>query len=104
MLHAVDAASAALVAATEDVPPGVYNVTDGVPAPSRAWIQRLAEVLGAPPPRRVPRWLARLFAGPAAVYSMCDHPPVDSSRFRELAGWTPSVEDWRVGFGTMRNR
>jgi 2-alkyl-3-oxoalkanoate reductase len=33
----------------------------------REWLPVLANVLGAKPPRRFPRWLARLFSGEAVV-------------------------------------
>jgi NAD(P)-dependent dehydrogenase (short-subunit alcohol dehydrogenase family) len=33
----------------------------------REWLPVLANALGAKPPRRAPRWMARLFAGEAAV-------------------------------------
>jgi nucleoside-diphosphate-sugar epimerase len=46
---------------------GVYNIVDDEPAPAHEWLPALANVLGAKPPRRVPRWVARLFAGQALV-------------------------------------
>jgi NAD(P)-dependent dehydrogenase (short-subunit alcohol dehydrogenase family) len=33
----------------------------------REWLPVLANALGAKPPRRAPRWMARLFAGSAAA-------------------------------------
>src|SRR5204863_31 len=61
-IHVEDAASAT-VAAIERGEPGVYNVVDDEPAPSHDWIPYVAELVAAPKPRRVPAWLARLFAG-----------------------------------------
>src|SRR5919106_1469465 len=55
----VDDAAAATVAALERGRPGIYNVVDDEPAPMGEWLPRYAETLGAKPPRRVPRWLAR---------------------------------------------
>ncbi len=46
---------------------GIFNIVDDDPAPTREWLPVLAEVLGAKPPRHVPRWLAKLVAGEAAV-------------------------------------
>src|ERR687887_115513 len=63
----LDDAAAATVLALERGEPGIYNVVDDEPAPAREWLPVLAKVLGAKPPRRVPRWLARLVAGEAAV-------------------------------------
>jgi nucleoside-diphosphate-sugar epimerase len=64
-VHVEDAAAATAVA-VERGRPGVYNVVDDEPAPVREWLPALASALGAKPPRRVPRWLARLAAGEAA--------------------------------------
>src|SRR5438105_985026 len=65
-IHVEDAASAT-VAAIEGGAPGVYNIVDDDPAPAREWLPLLADVLGAKPPLRMPRWLARLVAGETAT-------------------------------------
>jgi 2-alkyl-3-oxoalkanoate reductase len=57
-VHLEDAA-AATVLALERGAPGVYNIVDDEPAPAREWLPALAAVLGAKPPRRVPRAIAR---------------------------------------------
>jgi hypothetical protein len=62
----VDDAAAATAIAVERGAPGVYNVVDDEPAALRDWLPVYAEAIGAPPPRRVPVWLARLIAGKAA--------------------------------------
>ena len=61
-----DDAAEATVAAVERGAPGVYNVVDDEPAALRDWLPAYAEAIGAPPPRRVPVWLARLVAGKMA--------------------------------------
>src|SRR6266536_4426101 len=58
-VHIDDAASATLAAVGAAVP-GVYNVADDEPAPVSEWLPYLAGVLGAKPPRRIPRWLGNL--------------------------------------------
>ena len=65
-IHLDDAAAATVLAIEHDVA-GIYNVVDDEPAPVREWLPVLAKALGAKPPRHFPRWLARLFAGDAAV-------------------------------------
>ena len=50
--------------------PGIYNVVDDEPGDGRGVAPALAEAAGARPPRRVPRWLARLAAGAHAVVMM----------------------------------
>ena len=63
----LDDAAAATVLALEQGASGIYNVVDDEPAPMYEWLPALAKVLGAKPPRRFPRWLARLVAGEGAV-------------------------------------
>ena len=63
----VDDATGATVAALDRGAPGIYNVCDDDPAPLRDWLPVYAEALGAKPPRKVPKLLARLLAGKFAV-------------------------------------
>jgi hypothetical protein len=58
------------VAAVDGGGPGIYNVVGDEPAPVREWLPFLAEQPGARKPMRVPpvpRIVARLLAGEAAV-------------------------------------
>jgi nucleoside-diphosphate-sugar epimerase len=90
-------AAAATVAAVSG-PPGVYNVVDDEPAPIAEWLPYYAKILGAKPPRRTPRWLARLVAGEFAAYSMTQLPGASSRRAQRELGWTPRYPTWRQGF------
>ncbi len=57
-----------------------------------------AEAIGARPPRRVPAWLARLFAGSATVaMATCLRGASNEKAKREL-GWDPGYPSWRQGF------
>jgi nucleoside-diphosphate-sugar epimerase len=96
-LH-VDDAAAATVAALDHGTPGVYNICDDDPAPVSSWLPHLAEVIGAPPPRRVPVWLARLVAGEVAVSLMTRVRGSANARARRELGWTPTWPTWRDGF------
>jgi 2-alkyl-3-oxoalkanoate reductase len=96
-VHLHDAA-AATVLALERGEPGVYNVVDDDPAPVREWLPALADVLGAPSPRRVPRWLARLLAGEAAVSLMTEIRGSSNAKARRLLGFEPRFASWRQGF------
>jgi len=97
LAHIADAASAT-VAAIERGRPGIYHVADDEPAPVREWLPVLARALGARPPRRVPAWLARLIAGPAAVDMMTRARGISSERAKRELGWKPEYPTWRLGF------
>ena len=86
MIHIADAASAT-VAAIEGGAPGIYNVVDDEPAPATEWIPALAEAVGAKPPRRFPRWFARLLAGEAITTLMIEGRGASNAKARrELGG------------------
>jgi nucleoside-diphosphate-sugar epimerase len=96
-VHIEDAA-AATAAAAEHGRPGVYNVVDDEPAPVRDWLPVLASALGAKPPRRVPRWAARLLAGEAATVMMTDVRGASNEKAKRELGWKPRYASWRQGF------
>jgi nucleoside-diphosphate-sugar epimerase len=102
-LHLADAA-AATVLALEQEGPNIYNVVDDEPAPLREWLPVLAAVLGAPPPRHVPRWLARLLAGEALVMMATDARGASNAKARRDLGWTPQYPSWRQGFAEVYAR
>jgi nucleoside-diphosphate-sugar epimerase len=97
LVHVVDAA-AATVLALERGEPGVYNVADDEPAPAREVIPALAAALGAPPPRKVPPWLAKLLAGELAVVMMTDVRGASNAKAKRELGWTLRYPSWRQGF------
>jgi nucleoside-diphosphate-sugar epimerase len=94
----LDDAAAATALALERGAPGVYNVVDDDPAPVREWLPALAAAIGAPPPRRVPRWLARLAAGESGVVLMTESRGASNAKARRELGWTPRYPSWREGF------
>jgi nucleoside-diphosphate-sugar epimerase len=96
-IHIEDAA-AATVAAVERGRPGIYNVVDDEPAPVREWLPALASALGGKPPRRVPRWLARLAAGEMATLMMTDARGASNEKAKRELGWRLRYPSWRQGF------
>jgi 2-alkyl-3-oxoalkanoate reductase len=96
-IHVGDAAEATALA-VEGGAPGVYNVTDDEPAPVREWLPVLADALGAPPPRRVPVWLGRLFAGELGVTMMTELRGGSNAKAKRDLGWTLRYPSWREGF------
>jgi nucleoside-diphosphate-sugar epimerase len=94
----IDDAAAATVAAVEHGRPGVYYVVDDDPAPVREWLPVLASALDAKPPRRIPRWLARLLAGETATVMMTEVKGASNAKAKRELGWKPRYASWRQGF------
>jgi 2-alkyl-3-oxoalkanoate reductase len=98
-IHIEDAASAT-VAAVERGAPGAYNVVDDDPAPVADWLPVAADAVGAKPPRRIPRWLARLMAGELGIVMMTELRGASNEKAKRELGWKPRYSSWRDGFAT----
>jgi nucleoside-diphosphate-sugar epimerase len=96
-IHVEDAA-AATVAALDHGQPGIYNIVDDEPAPLREWLPALASALGAKPPRRIPRWLARLMAGETATLMLTEGRGASNAKAKRELGWQLQYPSWRQGF------
>jgi len=92
----VDDAVAATVLALDRGAPGIYNVTDDEPAPTREWLPEMARLLGAKRPRRAPAWLSRRLAGDVVVHYSTTLPGNANARARAAFAWSP--RPWRDGF------
>jgi len=102
-IHLDDAAVATVLALELDRP-GIYNIVDDEPAPVREWLPVMAEALGAKPPRHIPRWLARLFAGDAAVMLGTESRGASNAKAKRELGWTLRWPSWREGFAAVYGR
>jgi nucleoside-diphosphate-sugar epimerase len=96
-VHLEDAA-AATVLAIERGRPGIYNICDDEPAAARDWLPFMAQTLGARPPRRVPKLVARLLAGGAAVLIATEGRAASNAKARRELGWELRYPSWRQGF------
>jgi nucleoside-diphosphate-sugar epimerase len=94
----VDDAADATVFALERGAPGAYNVVDDEPARVEEWLPVYAQALGAPKPRRVPKFVARMAAGPMAVGIMTEQRGASNERAKAELGWSPGFASWRTGF------
>lgn len=99
-IHADDAA-AALVAVAEAAASGLWHVVDDEPVTAADYLRYFAGRLGAPEPRQVPVWLARLLAGTAAVEFMTSSTRTSNERFRKQFGWTPRFPTYREGLAEV---
>jgi nucleoside-diphosphate-sugar epimerase len=95
-IHVEDAA-AGTVAALERGNPGIYNIVDDEPTPMREWLTLHAETLGAKPPRRMPRWLARILAGEMVAKMSTDLRGASNAKARRELGWRPMWATWQEG-------
>jgi 2-alkyl-3-oxoalkanoate reductase len=94
----VDDAAGATVAALERGTPGLYNIVDDEPARVSEWLPYLAEVVGAKPPRRVPKWVARVVAGEVVVRWMTEGRGASNAKAGRELDWQPVWRSWRDGF------
>ena len=61
-----------------------------------------ASALDAKPPRRMPRWLARLAAGEAAIAMMTDTRGASNAKAKRELDWKLRYPSWRQGFAQGR--
>ena len=94
----VDDAALATVAALDHGAPGAYNVVDDDPAPIREWLPEYAAALEARPPRRVPKFFARIAGGRLGVYMLTGLQGATNEKAKRELGWTPRWPSWRQGF------
>ncbi|MDB4934934.1 MAG: Nucleoside-diphosphate-sugar epimerase [Labilithrix sp.] len=100
-VHVADAARAT-VAAIEREATGIYNIVDDEPARMGDWLRELARDLNAKPPVWIPRWLARLAMGNAAVVMMTEARAASNAKALRDLEWRPSIPTWREGFAQLR--
>jgi nucleoside-diphosphate-sugar epimerase len=99
-LH-IDDAAAATAIAVERGAPGIYNIVDDQPAPVREWLPALAAMLGARPPRHIPKWLARIAAGEHIVTMMTEARAGSNAKAKRDLLWQPVHSSWRQGFAEV---
>jgi nucleoside-diphosphate-sugar epimerase len=95
--HAHDAATAILAAIDHPDATGVLNIVDDQPTLVREWLPEMAAMRGAPAPRRVPAWLARLLVGGWGVAFMTGLAGASNARARQQLDWKPIYSSWRDG-------
>jgi nucleoside-diphosphate-sugar epimerase len=98
--HAHDAATAILAAIDHPAATGVLNVVDDQPTPVREWLPEMAAMRGAPAPRGIPVWLARLLVGEWGVAFMTGLAGASNARARQQLDWKPTYGSWQDGLAT----
>jgi 2-alkyl-3-oxoalkanoate reductase len=90
-----DDAATAVVAALS-APAGTYNVSDDEPLRRREYFDTLARLIGAPPPRIPPAWLAPLMGSAGRLMARSQR--IANRKLREATGWGPKYRSVREGF------
>jgi 2-alkyl-3-oxoalkanoate reductase len=94
----VDDVAGATIAALDGGDPGIYNIVDDDPAPSREWTPAYAEAVGAKRPFRVPAFVVRMVAGRYAAYLATGLQGATNEKAKRELDWAPRWPSWRQGF------
>ena len=97
----VDDAAAAFADAAESGLAGTWHVVDDEPVRSVELLRHFARLLGAPPPRHLPLWLARLLLGRAPVAALTTSMNTSNAKIRRELGWTPRHPTYREGLAQV---
>jgi nucleoside-diphosphate-sugar epimerase len=94
----VDDAAAALIAAMERAPSGVYDIVDDEPLSRREVNTAIAAAVHKKRLWQPPAFLIRMSVG-APLYDVLNRSQrVSNQRFKEATGWTPAVPSARAGW------
>ena len=63
-----------------------------------AWLPYMADVVGAKPPMRVPKWLGRIAAGAVTAHWMTEARGASNEKAKRELDWQPAWRSWRDGF------
>ncbi|MCI4371849.1 MAG: NAD-dependent epimerase/dehydratase family protein, partial [Thermoplasmata archaeon] len=96
MIHADDASSA-FVAAVETPRSGVWHIVDDHPVPLPEYLAHFATMIGARPPRRIPRGLARLVLSRYVTQLLTSSFETSNARFRRDFAWKPAYPTYVEG-------
>lgn len=96
-IHTDDAA-AATVASIEAEATGIFNIVDDEPMALSEWLPLYAKTIGAKPPRRVPRFVARLVAGPVVARMATEMRGASNAKAKRELDWSPRHASVRTGF------
>ena len=96
-VHHDDAAAATVAALDLGRAGEAYNIVDDLPVSWADMYTGQAIALGAPEPRRVPRWLMRLAAPYVASFAVDASMRVSNEKARAELDWTPRYRTYRAG-------
>lgn len=100
-VHHQDAVTATVAALEHGQAGQAYNVVDDQPASWQEVFTAMAEAFGAPPPRRLPGWLLRLFAPYVASFVVGASMRVANAKAKTELGWQPMLPTYHEGIQAM---
>jgi nucleoside-diphosphate-sugar epimerase len=100
-VHHLDAATATVAALENGRHGHAYNIVDDQPATWQEVFTATAAGVGAPPPRRLPRWLMRLVAPYVASVAVHTSMRVSNARAKSDLAWQPRFKTYREGIAAM---
>lgn len=96
-IHVEDAAAATVLALNHGKA-GIYNIVDDNPISIHEWLPSYADMLDAPRPLHLPKFVGRLGAGHFGVYFMTEQRGASNKKAEQELGWRPAYPSWRDGF------
>jgi nucleoside-diphosphate-sugar epimerase len=100
-VHHRDAAAATVRALEQGQAGAAYNIVDDHPVSWEEMVRAMAQAVGAPPPRKLPRWLLRLFAPYVTVFGFDSGMRVSNAKAKAELGWQPAFPSYVDGVRAM---
>ncbi|WP_256300805.1 NAD-dependent epimerase/dehydratase family protein [Haloarchaeobius salinus] len=100
----VDDAASAFAAAVDGDATGTFHVVDDRPTTYADFLQRFADELDAPRPRRIPGWLAGLFVDDNMRRLLTEPMRTSNDRLREAFDWEPQYPTVDEGLSQVVSR
>jgi nucleoside-diphosphate-sugar epimerase len=102
-VHHEDAARATVAALEHGRAGEAYNIVDDRPASWQEVFIAMARAFGAPPPRRLPRWMLRI-AAPFIASTIGSSMRVSNAKAKTELGWRLMFPTYREGVQAMASR
>jgi nucleoside-diphosphate-sugar epimerase len=102
-VHTHDAATAIVAALDRPEVRGATNIVNDEPLATAVWLPAFARYLGAPKPRRIPEWLARLVVGSWGAAFLNGLAGAGNARAKVELDWRPRYprarDAWEADLG-----
>jgi len=92
-IHVDDLAACCVIAMTQPVPPGVFNIGDGNYRSSTWFTQTVAELAGLDPLPEIARTEAQATMSEARLSFLNESRKIDTTKMRQVLGFTPTYTD-----------